>query len=684
MDSPLSELDFLTDADSSPCGEDTASPCATCPKCALCLEQRASHPERPSATAPAGVGTAPSVCLLEQSGTVTLSPCAGPLAAVPAPPMPLVVPEQISRLQRHTADELAEGRRRLDLVLAARPLRAAGLSWQRVADRLGVDQASLWRWEKRVAANPAPTAADLADKLPVRENPHALAQADALAIREALAICNRTYDTGSIPEAVRHSLAQGRLSAATAARVRARLAAGQPPLTPSQARQVMVPSAAVRALRGPREAWLDHVYAPGSLQITTDPGGEERHYQPGEAWTIDDGTINFVACVPFDLPGNVCAEKFGVMLGRFQFLLIVDHASRFIPGFCYTARPRSSYRAEDIMATYEIAMRQHGVPRQVIMEKGVSAANNITTAMRLLGVEIVRANSPHQKVVENVFNVLWTKLSFHPGQVGRDRGDEEKVNALVESCRAGHTDPRRHFMMLADVVTSLREVIYQFNAQPCSGRYGRWIPEERWQARAAEHLRPLPAEDVWMLSPHITDPLKVRSACIATSVSLMEGHSQVFTFSAAVLSQYIGARVRLHFNPFAPDSTATAVLAEPFAGLRAGSVLGALEMVDRDARLFRRRLGYSDERDTGRSAARAASQSLRRLAVAVAPGGKPALAQADARDGEGRAETVTNAQARSDESAPRREPLRNPIASDLQSTRREATARVTAALAELE
>ena len=130
-------------------------------------------------------------------------------------------------------------------------------------------------------------------------------------------------------------------------------------LTDGMRRQIEVTETEVRAQRTPREAWLRFVQSPGSLQITVDEEtGEERMFRPGEAWTMDDGTINFICCVPLERPGDKCWERFGVMVGRFQFILLADHRSYFIPGFSYTARPRGSYRAEDLTSTVQIAARQ--------------------------------------------------------------------------------------------------------------------------------------------------------------------------------------------------------------------------------------------------------------------------------------------------------------------------------------
>lgn len=172
---------------------------------------------------------------------------------------------------------------------------------------------------------------------------------------------NRTKRAGSTPEALRTAIKRELLAPETAAIIRARFQVGQTPLPPAMRNQVRVPWSTTEAARGPRNAWLHNVESPGSLHLTVDEEtGIEREIEGCERMTMDDGTINMVCNVPFNLPGNTCSENFGVMVGRFQLLLPVEHRYLFIPGFNYTARPRSSYRAEDLTATLQIVFTEHG------------------------------------------------------------------------------------------------------------------------------------------------------------------------------------------------------------------------------------------------------------------------------------------------------------------------------------
>ena len=527
---------------------------------------------------------------------------------------------------------------RLNQAREALALRQSGLTLKQIADRLGTNISLVNRLLTKAAAVEGPMqAADFAPRMPGPRQAQPLLPTEVAEVKALVLQTNRNWRAGSAPEAIWQAAKRGALRPDLVETFHARAAAGKPLLTEPMRRQLRVGEAAVHAYRHPRDAWLTYVNSPGSLMLTIDQqSGEERYVDPGEAWTIDDGTINVVCCVPTGDP----KWKFGVMPGRFQFLLTVDHRSYCILGFSYTARPRQSYRAEDLLATLHLAFLEHGLPKRLILEKGISAAGSITRMCDLAGIAIDRAASPHQKMVELVFDKLWTKLSLLPGQVGRYRGEEEKVTALIESCRSGAKDPRKHFLLLSDFLAALRTVIAEWNDHRVDSRYGEWRPREFWAERAPRHLRPLNAEDGWMFAPHVTQPLKVRGAQIATSVSLAPDVSQVFTFDVGFALNFIGASVQIQFNPFAPSSVGKVLLVEDFAGIHAGTVLGDARMIDRQARHTRRIWGYSAEEDIGREAARRNSQELHRTVVAIRPDGKPGIANVEVRDGLGNATAI--------------------------------------------
>lgn len=536
-------------------------------------------------------------------------------------------------------------RRRVIEAFAA--LRAGGVSITKAARKVGEPYLTIWRWSKAYDAH------GFDGLLPKHKNSgrpakNKFSEAEAAQVKDLVLNTNRTRVSGSTPEALRAGLKRGIFSEETAALLRARFESGVMVLPPVMREQVRVSEATTEAYRAPRNAWLNRIQSPGSLMLTREPlhggppTGEEREIEPGEKWTIDDGTINFVCCVPFNLPGNPCADKFGVMVGRFQFIVPADHRSYFIPGFNYTARPRSSYRAEDLTATLHTIFLEHGYPRAMVLEHGVSAANLVSDTLGMLGIKIERASSPHQKIVEFLFNKLWTKLSLMPGQVGRFRGEEEEVTGLINSCRRGATDPRKYFPLLADVLKALHEVIAEHNSQLVQSRqYGKWVPAEFFSRKAPAHLRKLDPESAWIFAPTITDPLLIQGCKVRKSVCLMEGYTEVFDFSAEWMAQLNGVRVKMFFNPFAPDCLATVVLAQTFQGRKAGEVLGVAEQINRMTRFRRRALGYGTDPDIGLDATRRNAQALRRSVVAIRVDGAIGAQSHEARNGLGDASSVT-------------------------------------------
>ena len=556
---------------------------------------------------------------------------------------PLASDANAEREKNVSTDDIETATKRQTAIEAFRALRAQGVNRKIAARKVGYPHMTLYWWQKAYDAE------GFDGLLPQHKNSgrkpkNKFTAQQAADVRALVLQTNRSATSGSTPEAVRVAMKRGLLDPELTSLIKMRFDAGQHPLTPAMREQVRVSEATTFAARSPRNAWLQLVQSPGSLMLTRDEvTGEEREIEPCEQGTMDDGTINFVCCVPFNLPGNQCSERFGVMPGRFQFILPVDHRSYFIPGFNYTARPRSSYRAEDLTATLHTVFTEHGYWRKMVLEHGVSAAKLLSDTLELLGIQIIRASSPHQKVVEAVFNKLWTKLSLMPGQVGRYRGEEEEIQSLLGSCQRGATDPRKHFPMLGDVLKALHEAIAEHNSQLVkSVQYGRWVPRDLWDRFAKKNLRQLSPSQAWMFSPVITDPITVRGFKVRKTVCLMEGYSEVFDFGAEFLADYNGALVKLYFNPFAPHCVAQVVLAANWHGKKAGTVLGEAEQINRMTKFRRRAFGYSEDFDTGLDAVKRHAQALRRSVVAIRSDGTAGAQTHEARNGVGDSERLTN------------------------------------------
>lgn len=236
----------------------------------------------------------------------------------------------VPKLKRH---QLLEGQRRLHFILRARELRAAGQTWDAIARATNIPFSTLIRWEKQaeenrlgrlksighldfVISHSALSAADCAPQNHKSGRPRKfrLTAAEVAKIKSISLPINRNSTDTSTPEAIRRALASGmfsrsdvgssdslcpdRVGPPSAQDILAREANGQPLLTRTMRDQVRLTEMQVRAFRSPNEANLDYIQSPGSLMLTRDElTGEERFFQPGEAYTIDDGSINFGCCV---------------------------------------------------------------------------------------------------------------------------------------------------------------------------------------------------------------------------------------------------------------------------------------------------------------------------------------------------------------------------------------------------
>lgn len=557
---------------------------------------------------------------------------------------------------------------RVPTVIEARKLRRAGKPWREIYATLGVTSQIL-KMVKRVAhieRDEDIKAEHLADQIfkNGRQRELELTAEETQAVRANRLLNNRDRNSGSSAEAVRQTIKEGGLRPEIGEQMLARHTRGLPMVTEAIRRDLHISPAVTRAFRNPREAWLNHVESPGSLHYWLDENGDLAEINPGEVATIDDGTKNFICTVPLQRPGDKCWEKFRCIVGRWQILLEVDHRTYFIKACVHTARPKSQYRGEDITATFHLSGREHGMPKMFYLEKGISKADLIHSTLDLLGVKYQHVNSPHRKVVEFIFDKLWSKLSFLPGQVGRTRGEEADMDSIFRSCQDGATDPNDYFLPLSAVLKALHEVIAEWNAHTVnSPQYGRWVPADWFKAEAAQHMRPVHTDEEWMFAPAVADGpegkgLLVRGSTVQTSFLVMPGYSLQFDFQAPWLNEFYGARIKFHYNPFITDFQAYAVLGADYGNQKAGDLLGYVAQSNLHTRISRRLLGFGDEQDIGLQMARRSAQALYRSGFAIRPDGKPGIQRHEARDGLGNASIMQagGSAPAADQPAPRNSP----------------------------
>jgi hypothetical protein len=487
-------------------------------------------------------------------------------------------------------------------------------------------------------------------------------------------LTNRTWKSGSVPEAIRRTISLPAVPFGWTERDRARLLTaikltalpecpeelrelilgrerhGQPLVPARIARQITATAAQVRCYRNKTDFALDYLNSPGGMRLFRDPHtGEMRLARALEIVEGDDATINFPVCVPWNRGGTPAADKYGVLVGRFQWLVFIDVGTSMVLGYSYTARPRSSYRGEDVLSAQRLLCRQHGIPQTWRFERGVWKSKLVTGAIKGMGSHLDTVYSPHQKpFIEGLFNTLWTKLSVHfpHAHVGRSQGEQESACDILTACQRGQRDPRRHFPMLSQVLGAFEEAVREKNQTPVnSAHHGRWVPAERFAEQlAAQPARRLDPESEWLFSPFVKE-WTVRGMLVGGRVPIFEGMSVPFDFAAPFLPNYDGALVRAWFDPADPKCAATLCLAQPWNGQPAGTRLGTAMQVNDTAGYTRLVMGWGDDPAmAGVKARQQAAAGLRREVRGIVPAGRGAAASEE-RDGLG---TVTRIESDSD------------------------------------
>jgi hypothetical protein len=334
-------------------------------------------------------------------------------------------------------------------------------------------------------------------------------------------------------------------------------------------RSMRVSTHVITQHRSPGEVKLQLGDVPGQLRMS--PRGDRLRAGERESW--DDGSINFVVCVPWPWGGDKCSDRHGVRVGRFQLIAGIDDATHACAAFTFTIRPAGSYRAEDVVAACGRAWRDNHRPDRVIFERATWESHQVTQFLQHAGVAVDRAHSPHTKLVENWWNQIWSILSLQTdGQIGRFRGEMERENDLLVKCQSGSLDPRTVFPMVGEAIDHIEAAIRFRNHEPVESKtYGKWIPIERYNADLDEQPRPaLDAAQSWTWAP-VQRVWTVRGGLVRGMVPSPLGFSFPYVFAAPELVNFERAKVRVFFDPH--DVDAALVLEEPFQGIAKGTVI---------------------------------------------------------------------------------------------------------------
>jgi len=320
-------------------------------------------------------------------------------------------------------------------------------------------------------------------------------------------------------------------------------------LPPSVRAEIAVCKALVDHHRAPTGAVLNSVYTPGVLHKHP---SEERRLHAGEQFSSDDGSVNFLVQVPWPWGGgDACADKYGVKVGRFQVLPILDCGSGYVPAVSWVVRAAQSYRAEDLVATMGHAMRQTGLWQMAYLERGSWEAERMNEFFRLADIERLTAYLPRQKLIEIWWNTTWTHLSRLPGQIGRFRGEEEEMNRRLTAYREGRRDPRNELLTITQAMAAFQQVIDVRNHDRIDAGplFGSWVPAERWQTDLAQHpMRPWPAKLDHLLRPERRE-LMVRRHMISCEAISPLGEKNAYKFFDEALIPLERKYVTAYFDP---------------------------------------------------------------------------------------------------------------------------------------
>lgn len=381
------------------------------------------------------------------------------------------------------------------------------------------------------------------------------------------AIRRTVYDDLKLPERER-KLSPGALAALSAPK------ASKHYIPRSLRRELQIAPQVFRHHRSPKNAALAGPYVPGCLRLSSD--GSRRLYA-GERWSMDDGSQNQVVVVPWPQGGDPESDRFGHRTCRGQWLVVHDDATSKIVAWTFTLRPRDAYRDPDAMGLVYRAARDVCRPDECVCEGGVWQSRRALAFYRAAGIKVIDARGrPHQKLIENWWNRAWTDLSRHPnGQIGRKRGEYQRENDLLVKCHRGSLDGSSYFPSVTDLFREFDECCDFYDHSPVESKlYGKWIPQERWDADMAAHPRPPISTD---LAPFAAPESRVltakRGGMVDCKVTCPLGIPVIYSFAHEALEAYEGQKVRVIFDPFEEVIRAVVVADRTTALSQAGDLI---------------------------------------------------------------------------------------------------------------
>jgi hypothetical protein len=352
----------------------------------------------------------------------------------------------------------------------------------------------------------------------------------------------------------------------------------------------------------------------------------------------DDGTLNFPAWIPWPQGGDPCSDKYGVRIGRWQFLPAIECGwSHYYLGYALVARPRGSYTQEDVRSVINMVVKQHGLPDEFRFERGTWESNSIVDLLKRLGVELETVFQSNQKpFIEGGFSPLWTYLSMIDGQVGRFRGEMETETKHLMKCQAGRAHPQNHFPSLEQCIKAIDGAMAMRNSDKINSIYGQWVPEVRHQQLAQERAwRQLPPDMDFLFAPWVKE-WTVAKGTVGNMVRLLPDLETPCYFTHEELWRWNGRKVRVYFDPTQERVMATIVSLQDYAGYKSGDIICRAELFGALPHHARACAGWTSGPCAKTHAShRGPLSAVRREVRALAPNGQVKAASSEVRDGAG-------------------------------------------------
>lgn len=404
---------------------------------------------------------------------------------------------------------------KIEIVSAASPLLASGLSIREVAAEVGVKHQTLHYWMKKAAACEGDLDAAFDDKKAKGGRPRALVFTDAeknLArwyrlTKESLDVAawffirsDKTFE-GSEEFIVRESTASAmRKYEESAIEKRAR------PSWPDSVRKAFhVTQQEYDAFRGKKASQQSEMIIRRSMLETLEDGSQ-REILSGEVWELDDYSTN--------QPYYYLHPETGKITTCRQVLAARDLVSASWLGFDHIGRERDAYRGEDILRYIERLVRSHGLPRKLRLERG-SWDSSYIHGIEVDGMEknwgalddLIAIHhvfkSKGKAIIEGGFNVLQRWLGHTGLDIGRRRGEFEEAAKLLRQSRNASTDAKELGFLSQEESSALHAAAGTVlnSRQMLRAHLNERVAPDDLVARHGWNTRPLSEKDAWYFMP---------------------------------------------------------------------------------------------------------------------------------------------------------------------------------------